>query len=359
MTRKEVQSWLREALPRHERLTAAVVSLLENILTKRDIEFLSITGRTKSASSALEKNIRKNYRDPRTQLTDLSGVRVITFLEDQVTQISKVIRDTFEVDEKNSLDRSAILGHDRMGYRSTHFVCTIGKDRASLPEYDNLSGLKFEVQVRTVLQHAWAELAHDRSFKLGLELPEKMERKLNLYAGMLEIVDGAFDEIAKEIDLYAHAINRKPSDQLSEAEVDSISLKKYLRDVAQRYDLKIRPGDIASDVVGELRAFGLPKIGDLQELITASKIKEIKAGRPELNGNGFLRALMMYEDLEKYFKFQRGWGVIGKEPAKGLAKRYGAKKVAKIFSEHDISVRDESDEEFYDGTDDIEKLLRD
>src|SRR5262249_4532472 len=143
---------------------------------------------------------------------------------------------------------------------SAHFVCMIGKGRESLPEYEHLSGLKFEIQVRTVLQHAWAELAHDRSFKLGLDLPKKMERKLNLYAGMLEIVDSAFDEIAKEIDVYVRTINRKPADQLSGVEIDSISVQKYLSDVAKQHDLKMKPREVDADVIGELKSFGLRTI---------------------------------------------------------------------------------------------------
>ena len=154
-------------LPRHERLTRAVVSLLENMLIEKKIEYLSVTGRTKTLESALEKINRKKYGDAEDRLTDLSGVRVITYLESQVTEATDTIRLLFDVDEKNSLDRSRVLGSDKMGYRSAHFVCTLGKAREGLPEYEMLGQLKFEIQVRTVLQHAWAELAHDRSFKFG------------------------------------------------------------------------------------------------------------------------------------------------------------------------------------------------
>ncbi|MGA8612967.1 MAG: RelA/SpoT domain-containing protein [Xanthobacteraceae bacterium] len=181
----DYSQWLIEILPRHQRLTAGAQSLLENMLKKERIDFLSVTGRTKTTEGALEKIRRKEYRSPEQQLTDLSGIRVITYLEEQVDQISEVIRELFDIDEKNSLDRTEILGDDRVGYRSTHFVCTLGKKRAELPEYEAIGSLKFEVQVRTVLQHAWAELAHDRSFKFGAALPTKIQRKLNLYSGML------------------------------------------------------------------------------------------------------------------------------------------------------------------------------
>ena len=177
------KSFLIEVLPKHERLTNAVRSLIENMLKERNIEYLSVTGRVKGLNSAMEKIQRKDYSNAEEQLTDLSGIRIITYLEQQVIQISSVIRDLFEIDEANSLDRSEVLGHDRIGYRSTHFVCLLGKNRHELPEYESLGPLKFEIQVRTVLQHAWAELAHDRSFKFGTALPGKIQRKLNLYSG--------------------------------------------------------------------------------------------------------------------------------------------------------------------------------
>jgi putative GTP pyrophosphokinase len=169
--RPDLRSWLDDVLPKHERLTTAVVSLLENLLKKKKIEFLNVAGRTKTSQSATEKIRRKKYKNISAQLTDISGIRVITYLEENVSHICSIIRSLFDVDEANSLDRSTILGHDRIGYRSTHFVCSLGKQRSGLPEYESLGDLKFEIQVRTVLQHAWAELAHDRSFKFGTALP--------------------------------------------------------------------------------------------------------------------------------------------------------------------------------------------
>jgi putative GTP pyrophosphokinase len=102
-------------LPQHERLTAGVRSLLENMLRKKSVDYLSISGRVKTLDGALEKIRRKEYRNPKQQLTDLSGIRVITYLEEQVAQISNVVKELFEIDRKNSLDRTEILGNDKVG----------------------------------------------------------------------------------------------------------------------------------------------------------------------------------------------------------------------------------------------------
>ena len=161
MTASDINQWLAQSLPLYENLTAAVVSILESLLRVNNIDFLAVSGRTKTLESTTEKIRRKNYKDPKAQLTDLSGVRVILYFESQVDRASKLIENSFRVDPKNSMNRDAILSIDQIGYRSVHYVCDLGQSRTCLPEYAHLVGLKFEVQLRTVLQHAWAELAHD------------------------------------------------------------------------------------------------------------------------------------------------------------------------------------------------------
>jgi putative GTP pyrophosphokinase len=358
MTAEDAKTWLEGILVRHGRLTSAVSGLLENILNRNSIEYLSITGRTKDLLSAEEKIRRKKYTQPKSQLTDLSGIRVITFLETQVNAISNLIRTTFEVDEKNSLDRASDLGEDKIGYRSTHFVCTLGKNRSGLPEYDALSDLRFEIQVRTVLQHAWAELAHDRSFKLGTGLPTKIQRRLNLYSGMLEIVDGAFDEIAKEVEDYKSAIANKTPSQLSETELNSLSLHRYLEEIKEQYNLEIEFVEIPDDILAELKSYGLQKIGDLKLIADDKTLRKVKSFFDESenseNAIGFVRTLMMYHDLDRYFGVWKRWTALDAPTARLLEEKYGFQKIKETLNKNHISIDDgEDDEDNYGDTDDF------
>jgi putative GTP pyrophosphokinase len=338
MTNEEAKSWLEETLSRHARLTPAVAGLLENILNRHSIEYLNISGRTKDLSSAEEKTRRKKYTHPKIQLTDLTGIRVITFLETQVNAISQLIRTTFDVDEKNSLDRASDLGEDKIGYRSTHFVCTLGKTRSALPEYDALSDLKFEIQVRTVLQHAWAELAHDRSFKLGTGLPTKIQRKLNLYSGMLEIVDGAFDEIAREVDEYSAAIASKTPTQLSDTETNTLSLQRYARELAEQHGIHLDFNEIPDDVLAEIKSFGLHKIGDLKRIADDKTLGKVKESFGDTSIIGFVRTLMMYNDIDRYFSVWKPWSGLDAPTALLLEKKYGRERLKRILLEHDIEI---------------------
>lgn len=335
----DTKPWLDGALNKHQRLTTAVSSLLENILNQSSIEYLSVTGRTKTAGSVEEKIRRKKYTNPESQLTDLSGIRVITFLETQVKKISEMIRSTFDVDDKNSLDRASDLGDDKIGYRSTHFVCTLGQSRQGLIEYEALSNLKFEIQVRTVLQHAWAELAHDRSFKLGSGLPTKIQRKLNLYSGMLEIVDGAFDEIARDVEEYKSAIAHKTPTQLYDTELNSLSLQGYVQELRDNNDLTIELTEIPDDVIAELKAFGLNKIADLKAIAPEEVLELIKDSHNEgENIIGFLRTLMMYNNIERYFSIWKHWHGLDAPTAQLLEGKYGSHELDRILSKAGVNV---------------------
>jgi putative GTP pyrophosphokinase len=331
------KEWLIGALPKHERLSAAVHSLLENIIKKKRVDYLGVSHRTKTLDGALEKIHRKEYGIPKTQLTDLSGIRVITFLEEQVREISKITKDLFEIDEKNSLDRTEFLGDDKVGYRSTHFVCRLGAQRGALPEYDGLGPLTFEIQIRTVLQHAWAELAHDRSFKFGTTLPTKIQRKLNLYSGMLEIVDGGFDEISKEIDSYKTAIERRPLSEIFDVEITSISVSKIMGDIERQYKVKFLDKEVSNFEIEEISACGISNIGELQALLPETIIRSYFKASNSPNVRGLIRLGVGYKDIEKLLSSAKLTSI---SPAmfKVLASKYGAKRLSGLLKKRDIGM---------------------
>ena len=64
-----------------------------------------VQARAKKIESFSEKIIRKDkYKNPLLDMTDLCGARTIVHFESQVVEISKFIRENFEVDEANSID---------------------------------------------------------------------------------------------------------------------------------------------------------------------------------------------------------------------------------------------------------------
>lgn len=267
---QEVSVWLSDVLPKYQALTSLVSSIMANLMHESKVEYLAISSRVKEYTSVLEKIERKNYTSPQEQLTDLGGVRIIVFFESDLARVTDLIERSFSVDKKNSSDKKQQMSVDQTGYRSLHFVCDMGAARSLLPEYRNLKGLKFEFQVRTVLQHAWAELAHDRNYKFAGKLPEDAERKLYLYAGMLELADKGLDELSREMDAYIEKVHEDIKSGDLEAMIDSVRLIQFVEEWAAKSGVELVPVKSKAgyaDLIEELNSFGVHYLSQLESIV--------------------------------------------------------------------------------------------
>ena len=303
MNSVKLDNWLGETIPKLVLLARCVSSIVEILLKSNGVDYLAVTARVKDAGSVRKKIQRKGYKDPVVQLTDLTGVRIIVFFESQVARVAGLIADAFNVDLENSSNKDASLLVDQMGYRSSHFVCDLGHKRKGLPEYEGLDGLKFEFQVRTVLQHAWAELAHDRNYKFSGKLPPAAERKLFLYAGMLELADRGFDELSSEIDSYIRDVKIEMDAGDLSMEINSINLSEFVDSWCRENDFElVHLGlkDGFGDLVEELRLFDVYTLSDLHEIIPhefAEKARELGA---KTTIYGLVRDWMLITDWRRY-----------------------------------------------------------
>lgn len=305
MNLQKHESWLDITLPKHRRLTDAVVTIIENLLKTNNVDYLTITGRTKEKESALEKIKRKGYKNPGAQLTDLSGIRVIVYFESDVIKVSNLIDSSFCVDKENSLNQDELLSIDQMGYRSVHFVCDLGSKRGSLPEFKEISELKFEFQVRTVLQHAWAELAHDRNYKFSGKLPKEIERELFLYAGMLEIADKGFDALSSKIDDYINKLKQKSQAGDLGTEINSISLVQFIDNWCKDNGVTLEEPfstDQYSELVNELKMFGVQTLEQLNNIIPSVYAEVYKRRGHKSTIYGIVRDWMLIHDWRKFLR---------------------------------------------------------
>jgi len=307
MKDKKTDLWISRIIPRHQRLTESVVTIVENLLKEEKVDYLTVVGRTKSRQSIEEKIERKGYRTPETELTDISGIRIILYLESDLHVASKIIEGAFEVDASHSLDKDELMSINQLGYRSLHFVCDLGERRAKLPEFAGFFGLKFEFQLRTVLQHAWAELAHDRNYKFSGSLPKDLERQLYLYAGLLEIADRGFDELSKSMDRYIESIDELSSDDDIEFEINSLSLQKFMELWQKDNGLTLEEVDNkkVEDLVKELKQFQIRTLEQLQGIIPAGYSDAMRGngGSEEELHNilGTVRNWMIITDWRRFF----------------------------------------------------------
>lgn len=297
------EKWIDDVLPKHKRITESVVTILENLLKSQGIEYLSVSGRTKNKQSALEKIIRKSYKSPNIEMTDLSGIRIIVFFESDIVKVSEIIKKSFTVDNQNSRNQDEKLPVNQTGYRSVHFVCDLGKARTELPEFEGLSGLKFEIQVRTVLQHAWAELAHDRNYKFSGNLPPSIERNLYLYAGMLEIADKGFSDLSKQIDEYINTVHQKNIKGEFSYNLDDLSLQEFVESWATNNNINLQQLKVKTnlnELLNELKQYGIVTATQLNEIIPKNYAEVCKKTNFETTILGTVRRWMIINDWKKF-----------------------------------------------------------
>lgn len=223
------------------------------------------------------------------------------------------------------MDKSESLGLDKVGYKSVHYVATLPEPRLGLAEYKKFKGMKFEIQIRTILQHSWAEIEHDRNYKFSGELPKGIQRRFKLLAGLLELADNEFNSISKEIDSYSEVVKEKANNGELEVELNSTSLLEYSKSKFKSLiDSGLTPVLKSNSIVTDLKNFGVLTLHDLDELIPNDFIDKAK-GTPieEKSLLGLYRVLMMISDYEKFFKnsYSSNWEAFSRSTAE-LFKRY-------------------------------------
>ncbi|MBM6399292.1 GTP pyrophosphokinase [Phycicoccus sonneratiae] len=176
--------------------TDAFVEDVRTTLDEAGINYLSVTGRTKSVESFAGKARGVLHdgpgSDPMVVVTDQVGVRVVTYVQRDIDAVAGLLAEQFTVlDDRDLGVETAAAG--RFGYASRHLLVT--RSRARDAGYEPLQCAS--VQLRTVLQHAWAEFEHDIRYK-GTVPPEQvpdLDRRFTLAAGLLELADREFQTI--------------------------------------------------------------------------------------------------------------------------------------------------------------------
>ena len=188
----------------HAALEAAgldAVALVTQVLDEAGINYLSVTGRTKSVASFAEKAGRERdgarlYEDPLAQITDQLGVRVITYVADDVDAVAELLSEQVVVTDDRDLGQETAR-EGRFGYASRHLLFELDPAREGHSDFERLRNRLVQVQVRTVVQHAWAEFEHEVRYKgtVPEEHARELDRRFTLAAGLLELADREFSEI--------------------------------------------------------------------------------------------------------------------------------------------------------------------
>lgn len=211
----------REHLADFAKMKEIVLNMLGDCLKQSNMIVNTIEGRVKTEASLAGKLELKGqkYKDI-SDITDIVGVRVVTFYTEEVDKIAALVDKLFDIDWENSVDKRKQLGKDTFGYMSLHYICRIPASLYSDPEHPTINQYRFEVQMRTALQHVWASMNHDIGYKSGVEVPPEHLRSLTRLAGILELADEEFSRIRKEITDY----RRKAEQLVKDGNFDAVSL---------------------------------------------------------------------------------------------------------------------------------------
>jgi ppGpp synthetase/RelA/SpoT-type nucleotidyltranferase len=181
--------------------------IIAEVLSDAGVPVHSVSHRVKDFESTLRKlNLKTDRYSGVSDLTDLLGIRVITYFSDDVDKVAEVIRSEFKIDSKNSIDKRKALDPNQFGYLSLHFVAGMTNKRSRFTEYKRFGDKKFELQIRSILQHAWAEIEHDLGYKAKSGLPDQLKRRFFRLAGMLELADEEFERLRREISDYENEV---------------------------------------------------------------------------------------------------------------------------------------------------------
>jgi ppGpp synthetase/RelA/SpoT-type nucleotidyltranferase len=262
-----------------------LTGLLSALLVDAGLSILAVQYRVKDHASAVKKMHAALSRYPDFEsMHDLLGIRVITHFSKDVDPVGRIVEEEFAVDEENSVDKRRLLDVREFGYLSLHFVLALDSKRARLPEYQKYAGRHFELQIRSTLQHAWAEIEHDLGYKGSNTLPENLRRQFSQVAGVLEMADEAFDRLRDEID----AGERRALEEVGQAqpvELDSLNALAVVRTNAAASSLEayiagllgsmIEPASGTSTYGGKtdvemLRALGIDTVQALESYYKAN-----------------------------------------------------------------------------------------
>lgn len=195
-----------ESYRRMESAKEMIREIMHSILITENIEVHNIQGRIKNREECINKFSRK-YKDSleekkepyeiKDHISDLIGLRIILLYESDIETVGSVLAKEFDVIDITNKTQALESRSNIFGYKGLHLDIKLSDERLSMCEYQRFGDLRFEVQVRTIIQDAWSTLDHKIKYKKAI--PLNLERRINSLAALFEIADREFLKIHQVI----------------------------------------------------------------------------------------------------------------------------------------------------------------
>jgi len=300
------QEWLKEQLEKFikilpsYRIYARVLQTVLDKAVKKYTPLAIVQTRSKSIASFGEKALLKKhvgrYSDPVNRMTDLCGGRIIVPTKAEVGAISEFIEDHFEIDRENSVDVSKKLKPSEFGYRGVHYIVEFKQGVFPTKDIDvevpkEVFGLRAEIQVKTILEHAWGVFTHDRAYKGAFKIPEKWEREMAALAAILEDADSSFAIVEDGLKRYAASYGAYMTEEKMQEQIEN--LKIILAHDPKNIELAARIGKLAIT------------LGDWPTAIETLS-KYIKSGHPPILRDLGVAMCKLYKSKPDGQKYRQG-----------------------------------------------------
>jgi ppGpp synthetase/RelA/SpoT-type nucleotidyltranferase len=266
----ECELWYHQNLRSHERFADAFDAVLHRVLADTGRKTLPVQVRVKTLESFLDKCLRPSrsrpayfrYTDPHHEIKDLVGSRITLYMLGDAQSIVAALHRYLVCEEQEVKG----AGDARIpGYQGTHFSAGFTPERLALPEFAEFRGMQSEVQVRTVLQHTWAEIQHDLIYKPRVDVPVGIQRRLVGLAGILDVVDREFEDVTQDFEDYVSTLQQEGESAPTTAV--PTDLRDLVRETITVNGLKAAGEEWYAVLEEIVEALGLHDRGHLKDLL--------------------------------------------------------------------------------------------
>jgi putative GTP pyrophosphokinase len=292
--------------------------LILDLLKTNNLRVHSVTSRVKtkqSISDKIKKAAEYTYQEL-NDIHDICGIRIITYYPDEVDAVAGIIQREFNIDYSSSVDKRTILDPDRFGYLSLHYIAKLSTERLSLTEYSRFQKCKTEIQIRSILQHTWAEIEHDLGYKTKLAVPRHIRRRFSQLAGLLELADDTFVEIRKTLADYESGMSDRINKTPELVQIDQASLLTFVgqsklliqidNGIASRVGTTLSRDispEFIIDQISKLNSVNIKNIAELSQYLDTRKHGIFKIAPP------ILRKYAPRKDIDQY-ALMRGISIL-------------------------------------------------
>ncbi len=184
-----------ESLKLYEEFAARIRNLIQDLVELEGVEFYAIEGWAETPAELLR--VLSNLEEKDLADVDLVRVRVLLRFPEDVLKIEKVVKSEFEIDTSRSIPSSDLEDPFRFGYPAVVYVLALSSSRSNLREWAKYKTLSFRLELRTLLQEAWATIFPRVNQTVGSISEKKLTRELVLLSSLLEKADEGFLNLRK------------------------------------------------------------------------------------------------------------------------------------------------------------------